>query len=190
MVIPWLCLTLCLTLFGQTDSVNTARENKIQKIKLAYIVNFIRFTTWPQSHLPTEDTPLVISIIDQTDNSKDMADALNNYTIDKHPVKVQLFDKLQLKDNHITEEQISKLRQSHVIYYRNSNPTDIRVIAEIQQKMRFLYIGDMKHFAKDGGMIGFEESTGKITFMVNINTIRQSDIQVSSKVLRLGIAVR
>jgi hypothetical protein len=54
----------------------------------------------------------------------------------------------------------------------------------------YLLVGDMPEFAEFGGMIGLRQNQSGVSFTVNIKQIRQSNIHVSSKLLRLGVKVR
>ena len=119
-----------------------------------------------------------------------LKNALSNSKINDHPIQIQIVEKLNLTDGQIKTELKQKLLASHVIYYRNTTIADVEVLTKIEKEPHFLLLGDIKNFASHGGMLGFEQSSSKVSFQVNINAIRQSRIQVSSKVLRLGTPVR
>ena len=179
---PLLWIVLSVGMLGQSESSESARENKIQKIKIAYMVNFIRFTVWPESHLPNDDSTLVISMIDNSGFAQKIQGSLSKAKINQHPIQLHIIDELKITDGQIHEEQKNKLLASHVIYYRNAHKSDIEFLTGLQDQPQFLLLGDMKDFAEHGGMIGFKESSSKVGFYVNINAIRQSKIQISSKV--------
>jgi hypothetical protein len=185
-----LLLCLCVCLPGQSSFSASSQNNNIDKIKVAYLVNFIRFTTWPDNGSQPDNTPLVITLVDSSNFSQLLTQAFPEGLFGKRPVKLQTLRALVIEQGNLADEQKMILQSSHVIYLRNGSLSDLAAIKPLESKPGYLLVGDMKGFAENGGMIGFLENAASVTFAVNIRAIRESRIQVSSKVLRLGVPVR
>lgn len=175
---------------GQTASTEPSKQKKIDQIKVAYLVNFIRFTTWPDAENQQQDAPLVITLIDDSDFPQMLSNALSDGKLDEHPVQIQVITKLRFEQDQIVDDQKKRLLASHVIYDRSTSNNAVDYLRRLEDKPSYLLLGDMKNFAENGGMIGFVETSAKVSFTVNLKVIRESRILISSKVLRLGMPVR
>jgi hypothetical protein len=61
----------------------------------------------------------------------------------------------------------------------------LQVFAEIK-KRPLLTIGEDYDFAEQGGMIGLENVNGKIILHVNMAAVREANLNISSRLLKLA----
>ncbi|GEM_PF-1658125 len=183
----------CLLIFSLPQQVVNADSDtdlKIKQIKVAYLANFIRFTTWPDIQSEdNKDKPLLITIIGDDNFSEMLQNAFSKSSINGHKITIQSIKKLSIKNDGIIDKQRQQISNSQMIYMRSTNHADLQAVRRLNTNPGHLLLGDMKDFAESGGMIGFRDSRHGVSFTVNIAEVRRARIQVSSKVLRLGVIV-
>ena len=180
-VMPWLS--------AHVVSAQERSNKQIDQIKVAYLANFIRFTQWEKDQGEKANQPWIITIVGDSDFSKEVRGAFPNGKFLDRAIELQDLPTLLNYDKNLDQNTRDKLLASHVIYVRNKNLEDHRTILAINHSPDFLYISDMPGMAKAGGMIELYNLRTRITFKVNPRAISNARIRVSSKVLRLGISV-
>jgi hypothetical protein len=76
------------------------------------------------------------------------------------------------------------------LYIESSLQREFPRVLKLIENMPVLTTSDCRDFAVGGGMLGFIEDDGKIVFEANPEAIEKSDVEVSSKILRLARIVR
>lgn len=188
----WSQVVVCLlTILLPAYSVKADHtiEHKVEQIKIAFLVNFIRFTSWPEHDDDSKDAPLIITVIDKDDFAQMLKSAFPGAMINNRKIVINNIENLSIENDRIVPEMARELLKSHVIYMRKSTPDELEAVRQLSSKPGFLLLGDMPDFAESGGMIGFRRANSGVTFTVNIAEIRRASIRVSSKVLRLGVVV-
>lgn len=185
-------ILISLFIFGITLTPIHAQEIlsiKTDQIKVAYLANFVKFTTWTNNSQKDTSKPLQIMVIGDDPFLKLLQQGFPNNQINRRPVVFHTLNNIQNSEN-FTETKKEIIRHCHIVYLRKGSPLDIINLSKLNTKTPFLFIGDLTLFAEKGGMIGFRESHSKISFDVNTHVIHSSSIQVSSKLLRIGTQVK
>ena len=74
----------------------------------------------------------------------------------------------------------------HVLYISDLKQAILlQVLAEIKRRP-LLTIGEGYDFAVQGGMVGMENVDGKITLHVNLPVVRESNLNISARLLKLA----
>ena len=162
---------------------------KTDQIKVAYIANFVKFTTWNAEPQKNSSKPLQIMIIGNDDFLALLKQGFPNNQYNNRPVVFHTLHNMEQFDT-FTDAQKLKIQQCHIVYLRKGRLTDIANLNKLTRKTPFLIIGELNDFAENGGMIGFRVSRSEINFEINSHIIQQSSVQVSSKLLRLGVQVK
>lgn len=158
----------------------------MDQIKVAYLVNFIRFTTWPDLNEKDRKSPLVITLLDNSQFDNLINQAFPDQKCDGRPVVIQTISRWNAND----QQQQAMLKASHVVFMHDRSMAELKAVRQVESNLTFLLIGDMPEFAESSGMIGLKQTLSGVSFTVNISQIRQARLHVSSKVLRLGVTVR
>ncbi len=157
-------LILLLTLF--CSAVHARSESEI---KIVYLYNFIKFITWPQ---------------------ESNSDNINICIYGKNTFGQALFNLNKLKARNKSIEiifpSLDEDADCAVIFIGPSdeNISD-KLLTNISNKP-VLTVSEINSFITKGGMIGFIKLGNVVSFDINLQQARSSNIQISSKLLELA----
>ena len=188
---------LCLWL-GCAASVS-AREQRAPRpvdVEAAYLVNFLRYTQWPERHAPAPGAPIVVTVVGAPETAERVrAVAAAAGAIDGHAIEVRNLSAPRGSlatplDSERDREAARLLRESHLVFFTDSAAfLHPRVLADLYGQP-VLTVGNAEGFARRGGMLGLLRRGGNIVFEANPGAIRSSGLVVSAKVLKLARAAR
>ncbi|SFM78173.1 YfiR family protein [Thermodesulforhabdus norvegica] len=143
-----------------------------ERLKAAFVYNFLKFTEWP-SRSDEEDTLLLCTSAPpaMTESLKD----LEGRKIGKRTVKV-----LEL-------EKAGNDRICHALFIDDSSNN--AMVPSLLHKFRndpVLTIGDRPDFCRMGGIIQLFREGNKLRFNINLRQARKSGIKISSRLLKLA----
>jgi hypothetical protein len=164
---------VCSLFFGAHDSLSQT-ISKEDQVKAAYIFNFTKFTTWPESSFANPKSPIIIGIYE-----KDPFGVLIDELVKDELVKGRSIVIKRIKRG----EQISPC---HVLYVHRSNKIDPDEILTSLRGEGVLTLSDIDDFTKKGGIVKFYQDDGKMKFEVNAQEVSRSGITISSRLLRLA----
>jgi hypothetical protein len=166
---PLLLLWACL-LFN-TSPRTVAQSLEEEKVLAALTLNIVRFTTWP-ADAPIKDS---IDLCVVGDNVVQQSFA----SIDHKAVGNKMLQVINLS-------RLRNFEACHVLYISELTQNILlQVFAEIK-KRPLLTIGEGYDFAAQGGMVGLEKVNGKITLHVNLPVARESNLNISARLLKLA----
>lgn len=175
--------TRWLTLFGLVLCLALSRPAAAQSItepelKAAFLLNFSKFTEWPEDVLPGGKR-LTFCIIDD----KPVADALRKLLGD-HPVDPQrpLSVRLVKLDPDI--------RSCQVLYVGKLGPKDWPHLFDALKDASVFTVGDGERFAEAGGAAQFILANGHMHFAINVAAAQRGHLSLSSKLLSLATLVK
>jgi hypothetical protein len=158
--------------------------DKAAKVKAGYLLNFVRYTQWPESAFEKPDSPIVITLVGSCDLENVLPDVCaKSEPVDGRRVEVQRASVEPGGDN---AALFSSLDRSHLVYVCDMTPEAIRPVLDRVSGSRVLTVGDVPGFATSGGMLGFVLREGRIAFEANPEAIQKSPVTVSAKVLKLA----
>lgn len=171
-----------------SESDNTKRS----QVKAGFVVNFASFTTWPPLAFADEKAPLVITVVNDNEVARHIAAFTDKKTI--HGRNVVLYHVVMPATSSTESEHegfIRQFKRSHVVYFSGAmSSSQIDHIISDLDHAPVLTVGDVSHFADNGGMLGLVERDGRMTFDANVDAIDAAELVVSSKVLRMARIVR
>jgi len=162
---------LGLGLLLNTQPPMLAQSLEEQTVLAALALNIVRFTSWPaEAHLKNKIDLCVVgdNVVQQSFASIDHK-AVGNKTLEI----INLSRLRNYEDCHVL--YISELKQNVLL----------QVFVEIK-KRPLLTIGEGYDFAVQGGMVGLENVNGKITLHVNLPVVRESNLNISARLLKLA----
>ncbi len=150
-----------------------SRSVEKQTVLAVLTLNVARFTTWPEQVF-NADTP-VLNLCVLGDNVVQQAFAnIDNKKVNTKTIHISILSRLR----NLSECQllyISELEQNILL----------QVLLELKG-LPILTVGENLDFIKAGGMIGLEKVKGKIQMSVNLPIIKQSELVMSSRILKLA----
>ena len=172
-----------LTLFVLAISLSTnVRPGSAQsatgpELTAAFLVNFVKFTSWPESALAA-DAPIVMCVVGR-DQVADAIEALTTrLTIGGRPVSIR-----RLRNG-------SAVGECHVLYVTDIDGKHSEHVLRDAASQPILTVSDVKHFAERGGIAGLFVEQGRMRFTVNTDAAERARLRISSKLLSLAKIVK
>jgi len=160
---------LCLLLYFSSIASVQARSVEKQAVLTALSINLARFTTWPERKNPA----LNLCVIGDNVVQESFAD-MNSITINNKTLRI------------LNRSRLRYLSQCQLLYVSALKPTVLRQVLVELKYYPILTIGEDMAFLKAGGMIGLEKLNGKMQLNINLSVIKQSELVVSSRILKLA----
>lgn len=186
--VPLLSLAFLSAMMNLTSLPVIAQETKqtkIDKIKTSYLLNFINFSRWPKKEPQDTQSPIHISVIGDESYAQTLNSVLRSNRLGNRLITIK-----SIVNNAFSDIDRHTISNSHVVYVRQINYANMQKLLAVPKPVPFLLIGDPNNFASNGGMIGFRVSRSKVRFEINTQRIHESSVQISSKIMRLGIQIK
>lgn len=151
-----------------------AHAQDINELKAALSYNFAKFTQWPKEAQAEESWQLC-------------------YIGEQHRAGFEQFKNKRLADRLITIKEIVDLQDiasCHIVYVASDKRKLLPRLFIALDNKPILTISDMPGFIAIGGMIEITSLDNHLKFKVNLLQLEQSQLRISSKVLKLAIEVR
>lgn len=171
--LPFLFLVLCF-ISSLEAGVYAQEETKPGEydVKAAFLVNFIKFVEWPESKISPDSTCSVCVL-----GNNPFGSALRVIQ-GKSVVGKRVITRLS--------KDAKGLRKCDVVFISSSEKDKLKEILEEIRNWNILTVGDMKDFARAGGVIQFIIEEDRVHFIINIDAADRAKLRVSSKLLRLS----
>lgn len=154
-----------------------SQSASLEQVKMAFVFNFSRYVTWPESVFKNAESPFTICL-------------------DANQELVTLLE-LTVKGEKINNRnyQVKTIKN-----YNELNTCQIFFISAERYKKKYnipskfaktiLYVSDSEGFASDGGMIELKKNIQKIKLLVNLESVKSSDLRFRSNLLNLMTIVK
>lgn len=139
----------------------------------ALTFNIVRLTSWPESSPANANEELQLCLVG------DNVVQQSFLSIDR-----KNFGKKTL--NVINMTRLRNLKQCQVLYISELKQNLLQQVFVELNNEPILTIGESHQFAATGGMVGLENVNGKINILVNLAVVRQSGLNISSRLLKLA----
>jgi len=176
---PWLTATLLLlilTAIMAPSAVAAERVLSEYQVQAAYLINFIRFTSWPPSAFRDEQQDIVIGILGE-DVFGATFDAIDGRYIANRRLQV-----LRLREG-------DNAQGCHLLYISGSEGRVLKQILAGLHGKAILTVSDLDNFATAGGMIEIKKVDDKIQLLINVNVIRAAGLQLRANLLKIATLV-
>jgi len=146
-------------------------------VKAAFLFHFAQFVEWPPEAFKDEDSPLTYCTVGEDTFRGALDESVKGKRIRNRPLRV-----LHLKERESIEgcqvlfiAAAQKGRQTDQLAGANGHPV--------------LTVGELEHFAQEGGMIGFFLEEKKVRFEINLGAAENARLKISAKLLALAKTV-
>jgi YfiR/HmsC-like len=171
---------ICLALLF-SDCLVADDANLEYKIKAGYLYNFTKFVTWPEDNAATFNLCIL-----GTDPFGIFIDPIENKSVFARPIRI-------FRLNEADFLSASNIRPDcHILYVSGANNKKV-VLEKIQANSRkpgTLVVGESETFVADGGMIGFVNRDGKIKLQINLQSVKQTSLKISAKLLEVAELIK
>ena len=155
---------------GNSQVTDTATSHKI---KAAYLYNFLKFVTWPESVYAKGHNDITICLYGRN--------SLGSFF---EPLSTKKAQGRSINIRYIN--QLSESEVCQMIFIGSSEANNISRIIDTLANTSCLTVGETKQFAAHGGMIGFIQDQNRIKLEINAHAAKQAQIQISAKLLEVA----
>ena len=175
----WLGILLVLCLlpgcFGlATAAAETPDESEV---KVAFVLNFIKFVEWPASAFHSPEDPIVVAVLGK-DPVGDEIQGLQGKQVSRRTLVVR------------RSSDVASLGECHLLFVGASEMAVLPAVLRAVRERPVLTIADFEGFAGRGGTIGFIRQEDRVGFEINEEAARKAGLTINAKLLYLGRKVR
>jgi transcription-repair coupling factor (superfamily II helicase) len=145
-------------------------------LKAAFIVNFVKFATWPDDVLPA-NASIVLCTTD-AEVAAALETQVANRTVNERALVVK-----RVKPNEL-------LRGCSLLYTGRLDARRAKDLLTTLVGTNVLTVGEAEEFAAAGGMIGLFVDQGRMKFAVNLGAVERTRLRLSSQLLTLAKIIK
>ncbi len=159
---------ICLPVHSHADG---PRE---YQVKAAFLYHFATFVDWPSSTFQVTNGHFRLCIMVKDPFGENLDTALRAKKVDGHPLEIH------------RNPSTAKLKHCHLLYLTASQSSRLRTYRRHYGNANILTVGENDTFMQHGGIIKFFLDDQKVRFAINPDAINNTNLKVSSKLLRLA----
>lgn len=150
---------------------------RTSKVKVAFLVNFAKFITWPQSFWPAGQQHFQIGIF----GNDFQAAALNGIEGQRVNGKMISLQPVQMQDD--------SFRQHQMVYIGKAEQNKMARILSLVAHAPVVTVSDIEGFAESGGIFELRVQDGRVTFIINNSKAREQGLRIRAALLDLATEV-
>ena len=150
------------------------QDEEAQLLKAAYIYNFAKFTRWDE----TPDAETLKLCVFGNDSLSEALQRLAGKWVGERRIVIHA----------ITDSK--SVQACQILYFAMSERGDYREFVQALERQPVLTISEIEGFTSNGGMIELFHEAERIRFKINVNTVEQGGLAISSRLLKLAEIVR
>jgi hypothetical protein len=166
------------TLLCWASSLALAQTTPEYQIKAVFLFNFTQFVEWPSEAFPDDETPLVIAVLGSDPFGTFLDEIVRGEMAQGRRLVVERY------------ADVRDVGLCHVLFIGRSEAARVRQVLDRVKHRKALTVSDIEGFAGSGGVISFISVAGRIRLRVNLDTAREAQLTLSSKLLRAAQIVR
>ncbi len=176
MTAPTCWRTFCtLLLLAVAPLALAQRQAAEPELKAAILANMLLFIDWPAQGTQALDR-LTVCFLDHGPVAKALMQ-LDGKLLKGRPLRVE-------------RVEMEQVRGCHALYVSPAEAAYLPSLAPLLQASGVLLTGDSPGYLQRGVMLNLEIDGGRVVFDINLRSVRQAGLTVSSKALRLARQVR
>lgn len=154
-----------------------ALSAQVYQVKAAFLYNFVRFVEWP-AHNGDAKAPIVIVVFGRDPFGPALDQAVWGKTINGRPLHVR------------RTRQASDVLPCHLVFVSAQERRRTPDLAKALEGAGVLTVGEAEDFLEQGGAVRFVMEDNRVRFVINLEAVRHSGLQISSRLLSLARVVR
>ncbi len=164
---------MTISLITSIPAVALERDFPEAKIKVAYLFNFLRFIDWPEDY----ESDVHICVVGDKKEYHAALDALGTQTLNDQVIIIKKFTAL---------ENIHELTKCRIIFVTTNASHRQKIVLNSVKGTSALTVGESEGFAEQGGMINFIQINHTIRFEINLHSVNQANLRITSRILRIA----
>ncbi len=174
-ILPIIALLTCLFLqvgYATPTNAQTIEDERVYKLKAAFILNFARFTAWPEATL-AQNEEFSLCIFGENPFGDAFA-GVENKQIASKPIKVMQTD------------DPNKALQCNLVFISESERDRLEEILANLSGQPLLLVSDIDDFAELGGTIELSTIDQRLGFIINNSKAKEVELKINSSLLDLA----
>lgn len=167
-----IAILAALALLARPASATEA--SKEYALKAAFLYNFTKFVTWPESCFADGDRPLLIGVVGRNPFGRDLVNAVRSRLVDGRALAVA------------EVRSLDEAKRVHVLFFPATEDAAVRVLIAALRDKPVLTVGETKAFREAGGMIAFVVERDKLRFAIDSRSAEEAGLRISSQLLKLA----
>jgi hypothetical protein len=155
-----------------------SQTSRAYNTRAAFLLNFTQFIEWPASAYPTVDAPFVIGILGEDPFGASLDETVAGEKVKGHTITIQRY------------QNVKDIKICHILFINNKEGTKLKEILPALPVKNILTVSDITDFATTGGIIRFRTNKNKIKLQINLSALKDADLSISSKLLKVADIVR
>lgn len=172
-------LTLCVLLFCLSATPVSADRKalNVHQAQAVFLYKIISFIYWPDAAFETQESPFVIGVIGKDPFGHLLDAVVAGRKIRNRPIVVRRYGSQDGLD-----------RNTHLLFVADSSLAELdSIIREIDRaNWRTIIIVPGESVERGGVCISIQTTGGKLSFDVNIDSLRDRDVKMGASLLRLA----
>jgi len=165
---------------GQSDdstNAEVAAPRTVNDAKSELFLRFAEMVDWPESRFRGPGSPILIGILGNDTFDGVLEKLVKGKTIHDRPVKVA------------KSVDMVKADSCHILFVDSDLQRQFRSSLLRFAKRGILTVGEWDGFTADGGIIGFVENGGEVSFEIHPDLAKSSGLKISPDLLAMGTVV-
>jgi len=187
-VVPALALLFCLASVptpvhgggggGDRPADPGSDEDREYRIKAAFLLHFVRYTTWPKECFEDAASPIVLTVVGADPFGPVLKETFRGETIQGRRVEIA------------HAQEVPRELGGHIVFCSELSRAAREDLLTKASRRPLLVIGESPGFAEDGGSINFFIQDQKTRFEINTEALAEARLEMSPAVLKLAKIVR
>ena len=149
-------------------------ESMESKLKVAFLLNFAKFTTWPSGAFSGPAAPFYFWVRGN-DPLGTALNGLEKKQVHGRAIQVQRFSNIS-----------KEMGRCHLVYLGPSEDNQLGKYLQVMAGKPILMVSETPGFARAGGMIELRREEDRLGFVVNNKAAQVSGLQLNSSFLHLA----
>jgi uncharacterized protein DUF4154 len=157
--------------------LNAARSQTVSHeypIKAVFLFNFAQFTDWPTNAFDQPDSPLVIGVLGDDPFGLLLDDAVRDEIVNGRKFKVERY------------QHVEDIKTCHILFISQSETKRLDKIVSALKGKPILTVSDIDNSAYHGVCVRFITENNKIHLRINLDSLKDANLTMSSKLLRVA----
>lgn len=162
---------LALALLARPAAADGQRE---YAVKAAFVYNFARFVSWPETAL-APGQPFVVCVVGRNPFGDLLDRAVRDKKVHGRPVVVRA--------------QQGSVEACHLAFLARAGDDPVESLLASAAARHVLTVGEGPEFAARGGAIAMVLEGGRVRFQINLKAVREAGLQVSAELIDVASRV-
>lgn len=147
---------------------------KEHQVKAAFLWNFAKYTTWPDTAFAREESPFVVAVLGKDPFGELLDQTLADKKVGTHPVRVE------------RHSGAAAIGRPHLLFVAETDPKVVEPLLRALREEPVLVVGEADGFVARGGTIGFYLEKQNVRFEVRPATARRAGLKIAAQLLKLA----